>query len=138
MKYRDSDIILIRTNKVYKFRDLLPSNDYMFIKVLRNGKILFSKGKLTKKVFKKKNKYFSYNNIQDIKVEFFSDYIYNVVEMVKVENAAYQFKFNYKDKPDANICSVYPCVVYDNSKSFDVIIRKEESRNFKEEFLTML
>lgn len=138
MKYRDSDIILIRTNKVYRFRDLLPSSDYMFIKVLRNGKVLLSKGKLTKKIFKKKNKYFIDKNIHDIGIEFFSDYIYNVVEIVKEDDTAYQFKFNYKDKPSTYICSVYPCVVYDNSKSFDVIIRKEESRNSKEDFFTML
>ena len=54
MKYRDSDIILVRTNKVYKFRDLLPSNDYMFLKVLADNTILVSQGKLSKKFVNKK------------------------------------------------------------------------------------
>lgn len=138
MKYRDSDILLIKSNKVYRFKDLLPSGNYMYLKILVSGKILFSKGNLTKSIFETKNKKFLNKNIYDIKMEFFSDYIYNLVDMVKHDNTAYQFNFQYKEELVPYICSIYPCIVYDDCKSFDVIIRKEESRNSREDFFTML
>lgn len=138
MKYRDSDILLIKSNKVYRFRDLIPSGDYMYLKILTNGKILFSKGKITNNIFKTKNKNLTDKNIHDIKIEFFSDYIFNVIETVKIENSAYQFNFQYKEELVPYICSIYPCIVYDDCKSFDVILRKEQSRNSREDFFTML
>ena len=138
MKYRDSDILLIKSNKVYRFRDLIPSGDYMYLKIIGCGRVLISKGKITKSIFKTKNKKFINKNIHDIKIEFFSDYIYNIIDMVKTENVAYQFNFQHKEEPMPYICSVYPCIVYDDCKSFDVIIRKGESINSKEDFFTML
>ena len=43
MKYKDDHIVLVRSDNIYKFKDLLPTNgNYMYLKVLNNGKILNS------------------------------------------------------------------------------------------------
>lgn len=123
MKYRDDDIILVRSDNIYKFKNLVPANEeYMYLKVLSNGKILISKGNYIKTIFKLKN--LVNKNIYDIKREFFNDYLNALLDKVKEEHSAYQFNFQYREDITLYSCSIYPCMVYDECKSFDVIIRK--------------
>ena len=138
MKYRNSDIILIKTNKIYRFDDLLPSSEYMFLKVLEDNTILFSCGKLSKKLFGLKNRKLSNKNIKDIKLEIFNDYILNLKHKASIDCGAYQFVFQYKNIIEPYICSIYPCIVYDSCKSFDIVIRQNDSNEGNQNFFTML
>lgn len=138
MKYRDDDIILVKSDNIYKFKELIPSTDhYLYMKILSNGKILICKGGLLKSIFKLKG--IEKLNIYDIKIDFFNDYIYSLLDIVKRETSAYQFNFQYKNEIILYSCSIYPCLVYDECKSFDVIIRKNSERDsFKDKFFTEL
>ena len=138
MKYRDSDIILVKSDNIFKFKDLIPTSDeYMYLKVLNTGRIIICKGKFLRSIFKLKN--LEKKSIYDIKIEFFSDYLNALFDKVKEEHIAYQFNFQYKDNITLYSCSIYPCMVYDDCKSFDVVIRKNNERiGSKQEFFTEL
>lgn len=138
MKYRDDDIVLVKSDNIYKFKELLPSDKkYMYLKVLNNGKILISKGKFLKSIFKIKT--IENKNIYDIKIEFFDDYLDSLFEKVKEEHAAYQFNFQYKENITLYSCSIYPCMVYHECKSFDVVIRENSSKHkSSQQFFTEL
>jgi hypothetical protein len=138
MKYKDSDIILLKTDRLFPFKTLLPSNDYMFLKVLEDNKIIFSSGKLTKKLFRLKNKKLINKDIKDINLEVFNDYILNLKQKVFEDCSAYQFVFQYKDIIDPYVCCIYPCLIYDKCVSFDVVIRNCNERTSHESFFIML
>ena len=123
MKYRDDDIILVRSDNIFKFKNFIPSHqEYMYLKILNTGRILISRGNYLKTIFKLKN--IENKNINDIKREFFNDYLNSLLDKVKDEHTAYQFNFQYKEDITLYSCSIYPCMVYDDCKSFDVIIRQ--------------
>jgi hypothetical protein len=123
MKYRDDDIILVRSDNIFKFKNFIPSHqEYMYLKILNTGRILISRGNYLKAIFKLKN--IENKNINDIKREFFNDYLNSLLDKVKEEHTAYQFNFQYKEDITLYSCSIYPCMVYDDCKSFDVIIRQ--------------
>ena len=123
MKYRDDDIILVRSDNIFKFKNFIPSHqEYMYLKILNTGRILISRGNYLKAIFKLKN--IENKNINDIKREFFNDYLNSLLDKVKDEHTAYQFNFQYKEDITLYSCSIYPCMVYDDCKSFDVIIRQ--------------
>lgn len=137
MKYKDDDIVLVKSDNIYKFKDLLPTNrDYMYLKVISNGKILISRGKFVKTIFKLRN--IEKKFISDLKIEFFNDYIDALLEKVKYENSAYQFNFQYKDNIMLYSCSIYPCMVYEECKSFDIIIRKNHKNQTNHQYFTEL
>lgn len=137
MKYKDDDIVLVKSDNIYKFKDLLPTNrDYMYLKVISNGKILISRGKFVKTIFKLRN--IEKKFISDLKIEFFNDYINALLEKVKYENSAYQFNFQYKDNIMLYSCSIYPCMVYEECKSFDIIIRKNHKNQTNHQYFTEL
>ena len=137
MKYRDDDIVLVRSDNIFKFKELIPSNkEYMYLKILGNGKILIAKGSLIYSIFKLKK--LEDKNVSDINVEFFNDYLNNLLEKVKEENTAYQFNFQYKEEIILYSCSIYPCMVYDDCKSFDIIIRKNNRDSSSQQFFAEL
>ena len=137
MKYRDEDIILVRSDNIFKFKDFIPQNkEYMYLKILGNGKILISKGNLLKSIFKLrkiKNK-----SVYEIKREFFNDYLNSLLEKVKEENIAYQFNFQFKENIVLYSCSIYPCMVYEECKSFDIIVRKNNRDSSSHQFFVEL
>ena len=138
MKYSDSDIVLVKSDNIYKYKYFIPSNnEYMFLKILSTGRILLSKGTYLKSLFKLKHS-LEEKNLIDIKIEFFNDYLYNIIEKIKQDHTAYQFSFQYKDKLDMFTCSVYPCLVYDECKSFDVIVRNNTKTRDSEMFFLKL
>ena len=139
MKYRDDDIILVKSDNIFKFKNLVPQNkEYMYLKVLNNGKILTAKGNFLKSIFKLKN--VENKNIYDIKIEFFNDYLNALLDKVREEHCAFQFNFQYKEDITLYSCSIYPCMVYDDCKSFDVVIRKNnrDGSETNHEFFTLL
>ena len=137
MKYKDDDIVLVKSDNIYKFRDLIPSHkEYMYLKVLTNSKILIAKGNILRSIFKLKK--IEKKSIYDINIEFFNDYLNNLMEIVKEENSAYQFNFQYKSEMTIYSCSIYPCMVYDDCKSFDIIIRKNNEKGSKQGFFVEL
>ena len=137
MKYKDEHIVLVRSDNIYKFKDLLPSNgNYMYLKVLNNGKILISRGKFVKTLFNLKN--IENKFISDVKIEFFNDYIDALLEKVKEDHTAYQFNFQYKDDIILYSCSIYPCMVYEECKSFDIIVRQNSKNNASNDVFRVL
>lgn len=124
MKYRETDITLVKSNKIYRFNDFLPSKDFMYIKVLKDGKIIACYGDIMKKMFGLKNKKMIDKNIKSLTVGFFSDFIYNLKEKSAEDCSSYQFIFQYKDSVEDYSCSIYPCAITDKCFSFDVIVRK--------------
>ena len=123
MKYRDDDIILVRSDNIFKFKNFIPLHqEYMYLKILNTGRILISRGNYLKAIFKLKN--IEKHNIHHIQPEFYNDYLNSLLDKVKDEHTAYQFNFQYKEDITLYSCSIYPCMVYDDCKSFDVIIRQ--------------
>lgn len=121
MKY--GSIVLVKSDNIYHFKDLIPNdNNYMYLKILNNGKIFFAKGKFIKSMFglRKLEKY----HIDDVKHEFFKEYLYILLNKVRKENSAYQFNFQYKSDIILYSCSIYPCLINEKCKSFDIIIRQ--------------
>lgn len=137
MKYRDSDITLVSSDRIYKFKDFLPSKDFLYIKLLKDNKIICCYGDLCLKMFSKKNKFFKYKDIKTLDIDFFSDYIYNLKENSSEDCSAYQFVFQYKFNIENYTCSVYPCNTMDKCNSFDVVIRKIVDDN-SSDFITLL
>ena len=137
MKYKDSDITLVSSDRIYKFKDFVPSKDFLYLKLLKDNKIICCYGDLSTKMFRKKNKFFKYKDIKMIDIDFFSDYIYNLKENSSEDCSAYQFIFQYKDVIQNYACSVYPCTTNDRCNSFDVIIRKIVDDN-SSEFISLL
>ena len=138
MKYRDSDITLIKTNKIFKYNDFLPFDNFMYLKVLRNGKIIHSSGDIFRYMFRKYNSSIIHKNLNELKIELFHDYILNVINRVAEDSSAYQFTFQYKDDLLLYVCSIYPCFIYDECKSFDIIIRKNNTKRSNDSFFVSL
>lgn len=137
MKYRDEDIVLTKSDNIYKFKDLVPSTkNYMYLKVLPNTKIMIAKGNYIKTMFKLKN--IEKKNLSDIKCQFFYDYLYMLLDQVNKENSAYQFNFQYKEDITLYSCSIYPCMIYQECKSFDVVVRKNVERDSSRQYFTEL
>ena len=138
MKYRNDDIVLVRSDNIFKFKDLIPLNkNYMYLKISNSGHILVSKGKFLKSIFGLKN--IEKKTINDINVEFFNDYISNLLDIVKEENSAYQFNFQYKEEITLYSCSIYPCMVYQDCKSFDIVVRRNDEIDIsKQKYFTEL
>jgi len=123
MKYRNSDITLIQTNKIYRFNNFIPNNNCLFLKILQNDVVVSCRGDLCKKMFKTRNRKMLDKDIKTFGIEFFSDYVYNLKEKASGECSSYQFLFQYKDSIETYSCSIYPCIIIDKCKSFDIIIR---------------
>lgn len=138
MKYMDDDIVLVRSDNIFKFKDLIPLNkNYMYLKISNNGQILVSKGKFLKSIFRLKN--IEKKSINDINIEFFNDYISNLLDIIKEENSAYQFNFQYKEEIILYSCSIYPCMVYQDCKSFDIVVRRNDEKDIsKQKYFTEL
>lgn len=134
MKYSDDDIILVRCSGRHTFIDLLPTTeDYMYMKVLSNGKIISVKGKYLWKIFRLTKRSVKNKAVVDINREFFNEYLATLLQKVKEESSAYQFGFQHKDDLEVILCSIYPCMVYEDCQSFDIVIRKIGSRSRSEE-----
>ena len=130
MKYSDDDIMLVKCDGRHTFEDFLPSkDDYLYMKVLSNGKIISVKGKYLWKIFKLTKRKVKNKPLLDINREFFKDYLQVLLQKAKDENSAYQFGFQYKDDLEVILCSIYPCMVYEECKSFDIVIRNIGSRS---------
>ena len=124
MKYRETDITLVKTSRIYRFKDFIPHKNFLYIKILGNNKIISCYGDILKKIFKKKNKKILNKDINELKYEFFNDYIFNLKERSAEDCGAYQFVFEHKDSVELFSCSIYPCIIFNKCKSFDVVIRR--------------
>lgn len=138
MKYRDSDINLIRNTETNVYTDFVPRKDFLYLKVLHDGTILFSIGDISKNVFNKSNRWLTSKNLRDINIEFFNDYILNMIHRVANDLSAYQFNFQYKGRIITYVCSIHPCLIYDHCRSFDIIIRKNDTRKSNASFFMSL
>lgn len=139
MKYSDDDIMLVKCNGRHTFVDFLPSSeDYMYMKVLSNGKIISAKGRYLRKIFRLYKRNVKNKSLLDINREFFNEYLATLLQKAKDENSAYQFGFQYKDDLELILCSIYPCMVYEECQSFDVVIRKIGSKSRSEELNSVL
>ena len=79
---------------------------------------------INKKIFRLKSKKLIDKDIKNVSIDFFSDYIYNLKQQSMEDCSAYQFIFQYRDSVEYYSCSIYPCIIMDKCKSFDVVIRK--------------
>lgn len=124
MKYRENNITLVKSDRIYKFKDFLPSKDFLYIKLLRDNKIIGCYGDILKKMFNLRKKKVLGKDIKTISIIFFNDFIYSLKEKSSEDCSSYQFIFQYKDNIEYYSCSIYPCSIEDKCKSFDIIIRK--------------
>ena len=138
MKYKDSDINLVKSSSTVKYTDLVPRKNYMYIKILNDGCILACIGDISKTVFSKSNKYFVSKNLRDINIVFFNDYILNLVQRVSQDCSAYQFNFQHKGGILPYVCSIYPCMAFDDCKSFDLVIRQTDVKQNNTGFFVSL
>lgn len=138
MKYKDADINLVKSSSTIKYTDLVPRKNYMYLKILNDSSVLTCTGDISKSVFKKYNKFFVSKNLRDINIVFFNDYIFNLVQRVAEDCSAYQFNFQHKGGVVPYVCSIYPCMAFDECKSFDVVIRQLDSKRSNNGFFVSL
>jgi hypothetical protein len=120
------DFELLKTNKK-KFNNLVPSHDeYLFIKILNDGRIISIVGGLGK-FFSMNSKNFLNKKLSDVKKNhiLFNDFIEPLFNACIPEASAYQFDFMTKDKKFS--CSLYPCLMPGELSSVDIVIRPLKS-----------
>lgn len=130
MKYRDRYITLLPNISAYSFLKLVPDDEnFLYLKIEKRGTIISSSGKLLSKIFSLKSKRINNNNISSLKIEFFRNYLYTIINQKKINYSVYQFGFQYKEDLVPYVCSVYPCKISEDIKSFDIIIRENTNEN---------
>ena len=122
-----SNITLVKTPTV-NYKDLLPRKEYLYAKIMKTGTILCMKGDISKQIFRKTISRMINKNVKDINIEFFNDFIFNIIDVVITEKCAYQFAFQYKHDLRLYTCSLYPCFVFTNCESVDMVIRRKTDR----------
>lgn len=112
-----------------KYNNLVPQENYLYLKVLRTGKIIAISGdyleefNLTKKdLFHKK-----LDNIKCCK-ELFDDYVYPLFEECLNNSESYQFNFKSDQKNTIYSCSLYPCFIPEKVASVDIVFRHSHQR----------
>ena len=108
-----------------KFDDLILSNqDYLYLKILKNKKIISVEGNYIKKLFMTKEdllnkKLDSINKCSEL----FGEYILPLFETSIENGEAYQFDFKTSIENKIMACSLYPCSIPGAIASVDVVIR---------------
>jgi hypothetical protein len=118
----------------HKFERLIPDHeDFMYIKLDKQGKIICSIGSLIKKIFSLDIKKLNSKNIATLDIQFFKEFLYTIITQKDLDCSVYQFGFQFKDNIVPYVCSVYPCKISNIVKSFDITIRennKEDTMRF--------
>lgn len=131
--------LIKQEDKQYKFDNLLPDNEnYLYIKILKNEKIVCLEGDLCK-LFHMKKKDIVETYLKDIKVhkEFFLDFIKPLFTICIKEGDSFQFMFTNSRIEEDLVCSLYPCSIPgDYITSIDIVIRNPQTlirdvNNFK-------
>ena len=114
--------------KQYSFTSMLPkSNNYLYMKVDQNGKIISIEGDyMTKFKIKRKNFIGLYLEETTQLVDFFIDFIKPLHEKSINSGEAYQFLFNTSHDDNPLVCSLYPCSVPGFISSLDVVVRQPQ------------
>jgi hypothetical protein len=108
-----------------KFEDLIPANEnYLYMKILHNGKIISVSGSSLKEIPLEENDILE-KNIDDIDIykNLFLDYIKPLYEHALKKGEAYQFFFKTNMSETLIACSIYPCSIPKHITSVDVVIR---------------
>lgn len=118
----EEDFRLIKTIPK-KYIELVPRyHDYIYLKILKSGKIISVSGGLLK-FFNLKTKDLLNINLNEIRkcTILFEEYIGPLFESCLEKNISYQFIFKFKKKIFS--CSLYPCWVPDKLCSIDIVMR---------------
>ena len=138
MKYKDGDITILPHLSPHKFKKLIPDHEeFMYLKIDRQGKIICSVGGLVKKIFLLDCRKINNKNISSFDIQFFKEFLYTIITQKDLDFSVYQFGFQFKDNMVPYVCSVYPCKISDIVKSFDITIR-ENNREDSLRFFTNL
>lgn len=123
--------LINQESKQYKFDNLLPDNDkYLYIKILKNGKVICLEGGLIK-VFHMKKKDILDVYLKDIKTqkEFFLDFISPLFEISIEKGDSFQFMFTNSKIEEELVCSIYPCCIPgDKITSIDIVVRSPKNK----------
>ena len=112
-----------------KFEDLIPSSqDYLYLKILKNKKIISVDGNYIKNLLLTKEdlinkKLDSINKCSEL----FGEYILPLFETSIKNGEAYQFDFKNNNENRIMACSIYPCSIPGAITSVDVVIRNSPS-----------
>jgi len=122
--------LINQEDKKYKFDNLLPeSNNYLYIKILKNEKIVSLGGDLCK-VFGIKKKDFIDKHLYEIKSmkSFFLDFIKPLFEFSVERGESFQFMFTNNKTEEELVCSLYPCCIPgDHITSVDIVVRQPQN-----------
>ena len=138
MGFDDSDIIPIPSHHGVKFSSILPfdSNEFLYMKIMKNGKIISTSGDYIKNIFKLNKSKLKYRNLSTIKYDFFRSFIHDIIIRNPIDNI--QFTFTYRDHITPYSCSLYPCLVSGNPDSYDVVIRENKEYEAPYRYHTIL
>ena len=120
--------LLKQENEQYSFSSMLPESDnYLYLKIDKNGKIISVTGDYMKK-FNMKRKDFYKKNISEVEVmaQFFIDFLKPLHELSIEKGEAYQFLFNSNHDENPMVCSIYPCYIPNIVSSVDVVVRQPQ------------
>ena len=132
--------LLKQENKQYSFSSMLPESDnYLYLKIDKNGKIISVTGDYMKK-FKMRKKDFYKKNLDEVEfmTQFFIDFLKPLHELAIEKGEAYQFLFNISNDENPMVCSIYPCYIPNLVSSVDVVVRQPQDiieKNRMEDYL---
>ena len=122
--------LLKQSEKRFKFENLLPeSENYLYFKILKSGKIISLEGEFLK-LFKMKRKDIVDKNLEEVKThrEFFLDFIKPLFDISIKEGDSFQFMFSNTKSDEELVCSIYPCSIPgDHISSIDVVVRHPQN-----------
>lgn len=138
MKYKDNHIMVLPSLSPHKFVRLIPEHEeFMYLKLDKQGKIICGIGNLIKKIFSLNVNKLTNKNITSIDKQFFKEFLYTIITQENLDFSVYQFGFQFKDNIVPYVCSIYPCKISNIVKSFDITIR-ENNREDTVRFFTNL
>lgn len=120
--------LLNQDEKKYSFSNILPeSNNYLYLKIDKNGKVISIEGDYMKKFKLKRQKIIKkYLEEIDTVPQFFIDFVKPLQEMSIEKGEAYQFLFNSNHDENPLVCSLYPCSIPGHVSSVDVVVRQPQ------------
>lgn len=122
---RKDEIIVLVENEQIQFENLVPKHlEYLYLKILKNKKILFAFGKLMDN-FGMTDEDFNGIDICSISKysELFGGCICPLISKTLDQGTAYQFCFKLGSSKRLFCCSIYPCYIPEQISSVDCVIR---------------
>lgn len=112
-----------------KYNNLVPHENFLYMKVIKNGKIISVSGDYLEEFDIKKHDLLNKKlNHVDCCFELFSDYVQPLFEECLKNSESYQFNFKTNQSNTVYSCSLHPCNIPEQVASVDVVFRHSHQK----------